>query len=98
MNNFQSSFLEDTANTLEGFYTEYGLTTSKEVSTIISYYLRNISRMPKALREYQVSIDTKILELNERYVNNDFAWREKYVTLLEKYQKLLESLHQQEQL
>ena len=98
MDNFQASFLKDTANTLEGFYTEYRLTNPKEVSTIISYYLRSISKMPSNLREYQASIDAKILELNERYVNNDFAWREKYVTLLEKYQKLLESLHQQEQL
>lgn len=89
----ERSILEDIASTLQAFYSEY-----KPTDTVGIYYLRDISRMPNNLREYQASIDAKILELNDRYVNNDFAWREKYVTLLEKYQKLLESLHQQEQL
>ena len=90
MDNLQGPTLEDAANLLQEFYKEYEPKLSENTSTVIAYCLRGIKKMPTTLRDYQVSVDKEILRLNERYVNNDFAWREKYITLLEKYQKLLE--------
>ena len=98
MNNLQGSTLEDAANMLQAFYTEYEPTLPGNTNTMLAYYLRGIRKMPTTLKDYQASVNAEILRLNERYVDNDFAWREKYVTLLEKYQKLLEQLHKQEQL
>lgn len=92
MDNLQGPILEDAANMLQAFYVEYKPTLSGNTNTMLAYYLRSIRKLPTTLRDYQASVNAELLRLNERYVNNDFAWREKYVTLLEKYQKLLEQL------